>query len=54
MKAQGNLYFDECIAEVGAIQIWWSSNQTEYGVIYQLCLTNSFFPINFYLSRNTT
>ena len=49
MKVQGNLDFDEFIADAMVAQIGSFCAEIEYDVIRQLFLTNSFFPTNFHM-----
>ena len=52
MKAEGNLNFDGFLAEVGIAQTESFSKQTKCDVIYQICLTSSFFATTFHLIRS--
>ena len=52
-QSMGKLDFDQFLTEVKVVQTGSFSNRMEYGVIYQLCFTSSFFPTTFYLSFNT-
>ena len=53
MKSACHLDFDDFFVEVGVIQIRYFSKQMEYDMIFQLCLTRSFFPTNFHSNLNT-
>ena len=49
IKVQGNLDFNEFIADAMVAQIWSFCTEIEYDVIRQLFLTNSFFPTTFHM-----
>ena len=53
METESSLDFDVSLAEVGAVQIAYFSDQMESEEIYQLFLTTSLFPTILHCSLNT-